>query len=472
MPGVSLRLFLLLSLPAGAGFQRREMAKDKFPCVRETTIWRPKWFLLTRFFAVIGVTLTLILSQFLFHVETLQYADLWKLDLILLLSNLAYLAYYRIYIKNSLCDDQTADHSLSRFIVVQINADLIILTFMLHFSGGATNPFTLYYFFHTILSSILLSKRGAYIEAGVASGLFVGMTVLEGMGTIPHYNLFMPRYFLEPSFMVAMSFAVTSALFIAVYMATSIMDRLRAHQEDLEHTLAEIRRLEEEKSRFLDVVAHDLKGPLAAIETMVTSTLMVHGDTMKPEVKQMLERIPRRTRDLGKFTGELLEFSRLRKLGKVTREYRPLNFLPIVSATVEMYIQQAIDKDIKVAVQASPNLPMIQGDKEQLERMAGNLVSNAIRYTPDGGSVTVKLAHEGNALVLTVADTGIGIPEAALPRIFNEFYRADNARKFSTAGTGLGMSITRAIVEQHGGTIEVRSHEGEGTAFTVRLPVG
>ena len=137
-----------------------------------------------------------------------------------------------------------------------------------------------------------------------------------------------------------------------------------------------------------------------------------------------------------------------------------------------MYMQQAIEKDIHVAVQSAPDLPTVMGDKEQLERMVGNLISNAVRYTPDGGSVTVKLAHEEDDLVLTVADTGIGIPEAALPRIFTEFFRADNARKFTNSGSGLGMSITKAIVEQHGGTITVSSQEGEGTAFTVRLPVG
>ena len=229
-------------------------------------------------------------------------AGLWILNLILLATNLAYLGYYRLRLKDTTCDDSTSNRRLSRFIVAQINSDLILLTCMLHFSGGATNPFILYYFFHTILSSILLSRRGAYIEAGIASLLFSGMTFLEGVGLLHHYPLFGPHYFAETPFMVAMIFAVSSALLIAVYMATSIMDRLRKHQSDLEHTLEEVRRLEEEKSSFLDVVAHDLKGPLAAIETMVTSTLMVHGDTMTPVVKQMLERIPRRTRDLGRFT--------------------------------------------------------------------------------------------------------------------------------------------------------------------------
>jgi signal transduction histidine kinase len=111
------------------------------------------------------------------------------------------------------------------------------------------------------------------------------------------------------------------------------------------------------------------------------------------------------------------------------------------------------------------------GSGEHLERMVANLISNAIRYTPENGSVKVKLSVEDSSIVLTVADSGIGIPESDLPRIFNEFYRAGNARRMTTSGTGLGLAITRFIVEKHGGDIQVNSVEGEGTIFTVKLPV-
>ena len=433
-------------------------------------LWRPKWFLITRFLAVLSVMAALTASYTIFGIRSIAYRPLLSFAAILLMTNLAYVGYYLSDHLKPSDDPGLLERRLTRFTVVQINADLVILTCMLHYAGGATNPFILFYFFHTILSSILLSMRNAYIEATVVVVLFSGMTLLEGRGVIRHFDLFCPGYHSTPLFIIGMIFAVSSALYLAVYMATSIMERLRGHQVDLMRALEEQRRLEEEKSRFLDVVAHDLKSPIAAIETMVTSTVAVHGAKMTPEVRRIMERIPKRTQDLIHFIQDLLEFSRIRKVEDAETTYKQLNFLPIVTTTVEMYMGDAAEKNIEVSVQSAPDIPTIMGNKNHLERMTANLVSNAIRYTGERGSVTIRVAVQNSDIILTVADTGIGIPEQALPFIFNDFFRADNAKKFTSTGTGLGMSITRAIVEQHGGTISVKSQEGEGTIFTVRLP--
>jgi signal transduction histidine kinase len=341
---------------------------------------------------------------------------------------------------------------------------------MLHFSGGATNPFIFYYFFHTLLASILLSKTAAYIESAASAALFSTMSILEGNGIIPHYTLFGPVSHTDPVFISGICFAMTSALIIAVYMANSIMDRLRQHQTELERALEETARLEAEKSRFLDVVAHDLKSPLASIETMASSNLAVFGDELPPQVKQTLERIPVRTKQLLQLIQELLDFSRITQLTDVQLEFKQLHFLPIVTATVEMYMTDALEKNITVTLNADPDLPPVMGNKNHLERMVGNLISNAIRYTPTNGSVKVKVTSQNGSLVLTVADTGIGIPEESISSIFTNFYRAKNARKMDSSGTGLGLSITKAIAEKHRGTISFTSTEGEGTVFTVTLP--
>ncbi len=433
------------------------------------SIWRPKWFIITRFMAVAGVAGALVFSRFLFHIHEVRYLPIAVLCFILFLTNLIYLAYYRsgrLAGPSGVIDESRA----AFFTTIQINADLFILTLMLHYGGGATNPFILYYFFHPILASILLSRRAAYIEAAVASVLFSVLVLLEGYGIVGHYNVFCPGYHSHPTFMAGMIFAVTSAIFIAVYMATSIMERLRGHQLDLEHSLQEQKRLEEEKSRFLDVVAHDLKSPLASIETMIGSTLSVHGEKIPPDVRKILERIPVRTQELLRFIRDLLEFSRVSSLEQMKPSFKPLNFLPIVTATVEMHMSQAMEKDIAVRVDADPNLPPVLGSPDHLERVVSNLVSNAIRYTGNGGAVTVKVNSAEDMVILTVTDTGIGIPEHALPHIFTDFFRADNAKKFTSSGTGLGMSITKSIVEQHDGSISVKSQESEGTAFTVKLP--
>lgn len=114
----------------------------------------------------------------------------------------------------------------------------------------------------------------------------------------------------------------------------------------------------------------------------------------------------------------------------------------------------------------------VRGDETQLTSMFANLVENAVKYTPPGGGVEVAAESDGNEVVVRVSDTGIGIPEEYLARIFERFYRVDKARSKQTGGTGLGLSIVRHIAENHGGRVTVESTPGEGSAFTVYLPRG
>jgi len=126
---------------------------------------------------------------------------------------------------------------------------------------------------------------------------------------------------------------------------------------------------------------------------------------------------------------------------------------------------------VTVATEISPGLNPVEGDPAGLQQLVGNLVSNGIRYTPRGGRVTIRLLDTEGKLRIEVADTGIGIPAEDLHRVFDEFYRSANAREHTGDGTGLGLSIVKAVVEQHGGTVSVESTVGQGTTFTVELPV-
>ena len=433
-------------------------------------IFRPRWFLMNRFLAVAGVAGAVLSAEYLFRIETIRYYELWLLTALLLVSNLAYFLVYRL-------DPLMREHDLSKvrthlaaFTMVQINVDLVILTLMLHYSGGATNPFVFYYFFHTMLASILLSKPLAYLEALATALLFGAMIICEGTGVVPHYELLFPGAYDHPIFIIGMWTAFSSTLFIAVYMAESIMDRLRMHQRALEQALAETKRLETEKTRFLNVVVHDLKSPLASIETMVTSAVAVHGDAIPPPVRRMLERIPIRTGELLKFIGELLDFSMIRDVAGLEVPFEPVDMAVAAAKEVELLAGQVSGRNISITTHHESVMPMVNGNRKLLGRMVSNLISNAIRYTPDGGSVAVTLGERGGEMVLTVSDTGIGIPEEDLPSIFTDFFRARNAQTFSPAGTGLGLSIVRSVAELHGGAVSVASKLGAGTTFTVRLP--
>ena len=448
-----------------------ETIPDSSDYAMEETLWRPRWFILMRFAAVLAVAVALLFARHFFQISRIDYTWLWALDGILLLSNLAYLYYLRSGRLDTTVEIWDVAPNYERFFVFQIAADLIILTLMLHFSGGAANPFFLFYIFPVFLSSMLLSSRAAYSLTGVAAALFTELVILEGAGVIRHYRLLQSNFHTDHIYMTVVIIAMVSALFITAWVTIELTGRLRRYRLQSHRSFEDKCRIEMEKSHFLDVVAHDLRSPLSTIETMVTSLLEAYGPEMNEDTRDTLERIPKRTRDLIRFIQNLLDFSRMRNQDEIRSHFKPLNFLPIVTSTVEMYMDQAMDKKISMTVQVDRGIPLLMGSGEHLERLVANLISNAIRYTPENGSVKVKLGVNDNTIVLSVADNGIGIPEKDLLKVFNEFYRAGNARRLTTSGTGLGLAITRFIVEKHGGDIQVNSVEGEGTVFTVHLPV-
>lgn len=431
---------------------------------------RPGWFIAVRFIAAAGVAAALVVSRYVFHLTRINYPWLWTLVLVLLVVNLAYYALTRWGALPTAPGSPEGERRFSAFITVQYIIDLILLTLLLHFSGGMVNPFFLYYFFHIVLAAVLLSRRAGFLAAGFAVALFTGMAVLEGTGVIRHYRLFPFTFYSDPLFLAGAITAFTSAAFITAYLTVTVTGHLRAYRLQAMRSFEDKRRIEMEKAHFIDVVSHDLKSPLGVIENMVASLLAAHGGQFGEDAREILERIPKRTRDLNRFIQNLIDFSKLRAMNELETRFKPLNFLPIVTSTVEMYMDQALDKNIAMTVQAGPSVPRIMGSGEHLERLVGNLVSNAIRYTPEHGSVTVKLEAGNGDVVLTVADSGIGIPEKEIPQVFDEFFRASNARSATDAGTGLGLPVARFIAEKHGGAITVNSEEGEGTVFTVRIP--
>jgi signal transduction histidine kinase len=450
--------------------QKGEAGVERAASPDSYALGRPGWFIAVRFVAVAAVVAALMSSRHVFHITRINYPWLWTLALVLLGVNLVYYAFTRWGALRSAPGTPEGERWFSAFITLQYIIDMILLTLLLHFSGGMVNPFFLYYFFHIVLASILLSKRAGCLAAGFAVLLFSGMALLEGTGVIHHYNLFPFTFYSDPLFLAGTITAFASAVFITVYLTVTVTGHLRAYRLLALQAFEEKHRIEMEKAHFLDVVSHDLKSPLAAIETMIASLLSAYGNQFNEDARDTLERIPKRTRDLIRFIQNLLDFSKLHNTDELTVRFKPLNFLPIVTSAVEMYMDQALDKHITMTVHVEPDIPRIMGSGEHLERLVGNLVSNAIRYTSENGSVTVKLGMENGDVVLTVADSGIGIPEKELPRVFDEFFRGSNARTATDSGTGLGLSIARFIAEKHGGAIKVNSVEGEGTIFTVRIP--
>jgi signal transduction histidine kinase len=229
--------------------------------------------------------------------------------------------------------------------------------------------------------------------------------------------------------------------------------------------VTESRRLEAIRRDFVANASHELKTPAASIqaaaETIQTASLDDPG--VIPRFAAQLQREAVR---LSRIVGDLLDLSRLES-GSELDEAVAID--AVLRDEVERFEDAAAEAGVALAIEAEV-VPRVRGSARDLALLVRNLVDNAVRYTRSGGRVVVGLSASNGDVVLSVRDTGLGIPQRDLPRIFERFYRVDRARSRETGGTGLGLSIVRHIVENHGGRISVESELGRGTRFEVRLP--
>ena len=227
------------------------------------------------------------------------------------------------------------------------------------------------------------------------------------------------------------------------------------------------RELEEMRQVFVSNVSHELRTPLTSLKAL-TETLQGAVDQDPQAAKRFLQMMDVEIDKLSQMVLELLELSRIES-GRVELNKKSIPVSDLIRPAVERMRLQAERSGLKLGMEIADNLPLIHVDDERIEQVLVNLIHNAIKFTPAGGAVSVSANQKGNEILITVTDTGIGIPEKDLPHIFERFYKVDPAR--ATGGTGLGLAIARHLVEAHQGRIWAESKEGEGARFIIALPL-
>jgi signal transduction histidine kinase len=223
------------------------------------------------------------------------------------------------------------------------------------------------------------------------------------------------------------------------------------------------------KSDFVRMVTHEFRSPLSAVQSMMRLLELGVVGPLTEKQQDLVERSQRRIAILLSMVGDLLELA-AGKMEMLQSEKTDVNLSQIIAKVTELMQTRAQEKGIIYHLEMAEEPLVLAGFEDGLERVLMNLVSNAVKYTPEGGAVEVNAWGNDDQIQLVVSDTGIGIPEDALPRIFTEFYRAKNAKAMEVEGTGLGLVIARDVIEQHGGNISVESVVGQGTTFSVSLP--
>jgi two-component system phosphate regulon sensor histidine kinase PhoR len=235
------------------------------------------------------------------------------------------------------------------------------------------------------------------------------------------------------------------------------------------HDVTELRRLERVRQDFVANVSHEFKTPLTAIQGFAETLLGGAIDDTRNN-RRFLEVIREHAVRLARLTDDLLKLARI-EAGKLEVQFLPVGLVELIEGCAETSLLKATRKQIAVDFDVPLGLPPIRGDASLLRDLLQNLLDNAVQYTPEGGRIRVNATAAPREVVITVADTGIGIPLAEQERIFERFYRVDPARSREAGGTGLGLSIAKHIVEAHGGRLWVESEVGHGSKFSFSVPL-
>lgn len=463
------------------------MMAQRDEIIAEELLHRISWFIYLRWVAVLGVSGTILFARHAIGVIA-PLPQLFTVVACIAIYNAIFhagLVHPRLF-KWCWFFEKLDFHTKAAALAnTQIVLDLLMLNLLLHFSGGVENPFAFYFIFHMVISAILLSVRASYGQATFASAIFAGTVLAEHFRLIPHYHLNpLPMLCDEPIFVFGVCTAFITTLFITVYMTTSISGKLRAREREvvslanalqqktnqLSEAYQKLSELERMKSKHMRKMSHELRTPLNAVESLLAVLEQGLAGELPEKAKELTARASFRVKEMLGIVDDMLALSRIRE-ARLKPIRQDVNIHEIAEKVISAFQPQAELKGINLILHSSGNLPTIQADPDSISELLSNLVSNAIRYTPEGGKVWVRLRPEEENIVIEVADTGIGIEADELENIFDEFYRTRRAKEFALSGTGLGLSIVKAVVENHKGSIKVKSEVGKGTTFTVTLPV-
>jgi two-component system, OmpR family, phosphate regulon sensor histidine kinase PhoR len=233
------------------------------------------------------------------------------------------------------------------------------------------------------------------------------------------------------------------------------------------HDLTEVRRVEQMRRDFVANVSHELRTPLAAVKSVI-ETLQSGALEDMELAADFLDRADEEVDRLVRMVEELLELSRIES-GDAPMASEQVDVLATLDHAVGRLRPQAEKQKLNLELELPADLPEVSGDTEQLERVVVNLLRNALKFTPEGGTIRVSADQSDGRIMVKVHDTGEGILPEDLPRIFERFYKADRAR--GGGGTGLGLAVAKHTVEAHGGVITAESEPGKGSTFTFTLPI-
>lgn len=245
--------------------------------------------------------------------------------------------------------------------------------------------------------------------------------------------------------------------------------RVKERTTELAKLNEELKKLNKVKSDFISAVSHELRTPLTSIKGYASILIAGKLGELSPSQKERLEKIDKHSNSLAHLINNLLDIARIES-GKVQMDIKETALREMLDSIIDIITPQVKEKDISLKINIKTKIDKIKADRNQLERVFLNLLSNATKFTPEKGKIAIDIEEKDKSIQFSVEDTGIGIPKEDIPKMFEEFFRASNALDQNIKGTGLGLSLVKKIVEAHNGKIWVESELGKGTRFSFTIP--
>jgi signal transduction histidine kinase len=423
------------------------------------------WLVRLRWLGAISIVLVTFISSRILEIGVRE-SSLYKVSAAFLLLNILHRLWLAL-----IAGRKHAERSLRLSANFQISTDFIILTLLLHFSGGIENPFIIYFIFHMVMASIVLSPWESYLQASFAWSLVILLATLEFLGVIPHYpltgfvshDLFEHRLYL---FGTGLVFISTS--YLVVYITNHIVGQARRHEQAYLRANRELEKKDEVKNEYVLRITHDIKAHLAAIKSSLNVLQAKPEGSIREDCKEFLDIASRRTDSLIRFVKDLLYITRL-KLSNESR-FSYFSIRESIRKVLDDMASMARGKSIRIKVDIDEGVDRICGIQLSIEELITNLVSNAIKYSPGESTVYLSVKSLEKLVRFEVLDQGSGIPVQEQELVFEEFYRGSSTR-ITTDGTGLGLAIAKKIVQAHGGRLWVESQTDAGSKFCFILPL-
>ncbi len=445
---------------------------------RKSLLYNVNWFISLRWLAVISIFTITFFARRLFGIE-LDEKTFYLIGLLVLFYNVFIFLWFRYNQRRCRGDLCVQNALLSSHI--QIMLDMIALGFLIHFSGGVESPFLYVFIFHPIFASVILSTPVAFFYALLSVAIAGILAMGEHLRIIDHHHLggFLPSENIDSFLFSLGSFAAFTVIqFTAVIITSLIMKDLRRKQSEIENIKKELeekneklKKKDEMRLLFLASATHDLKSPLNTITSYIQSMLDGYMGNVSEEQKKILTRILSRIGGLRQLISDVLELGEF-EMGE-EKEIRRERFdiIKLLSESIGEFRPQAAQRGIGISFERDTESCFVLADPHKIDEVIHNYISNAIKYNRENGLVTVKAQLLSDRIRISVSDTGIGIKEEEMSRLFTDFYRSSEVKKMGVEGTGLGLGIVKRIIGRYGGTVGAESVYQKGSTFFFELPI-